>query len=80
MLVPDDYKKAVVNAIEAPNFREKQKWTREALKLMTDKYCLCLVLVKDTDFVVSKTTVHDTGLKEFFSPTHWTPENAWVGR
>ncbi len=80
MLVPDDYKKAVHNAIEAPNFREKQKWTQEALKLMTDRYCLSLVLVKDTDFVVSKASVHDTGLEEFFSPTHWTPENAWVGR
>ena len=80
MLVPDDYKQALLKAIKAPNFREKQKWTQEALKLMTDKYCLCLVLVKDNDLVVSKASVHDTGIDEFMSPTVWTPESAWMQR
>jgi hypothetical protein len=47
---------------------------------MTDKYCLCLVLVKDNDLVVSKASVHDTGIDEFMSPTVWTPESAWMQR
>ena len=80
MVVPDDYKKAVDNAITAPDFKQKQNWTQEALKLMTDKYCLLLPLVKDYDVVISGRSVRDTGLYEFLSPTHWTPEDAWLQR
>ena len=50
MLVPDDYVKAIKNAITAPDFETKQKWTQEAMKLMIDKYCLQIVLLCPSDF------------------------------
>ena len=40
ILAPDDYKQAVQNALSAPDFETKQKYTREALKLFTDKYAI----------------------------------------
>ena len=80
MAVPDDYEKAVQNAITAPDFQQKQKWTQEALKLMTDKYCLLLPVARDYDFLVSNRSVRDTRLYEFMTPTHWTPEDAWLQR
>ena len=40
MAVPEEYEKAVENAITAPDFKTKQKWTQTALKLEIDKYCI----------------------------------------
>ena len=80
MLVPEDYLKAIQNAITAPNFETKQKWSREVMKLMIDKYCLQIVLFCRLDLAVSQTYLHNHGFLETPNTAWWTPEDAWVER
>jgi peptide/nickel transport system substrate-binding protein len=78
MLAPDDYVRAIKNAITAPDFETKQKWTHEVMKLMIDKYCLQIVLFPVADIGVSRTSLHDHGFCETPNIAFWTPEDAWI--
>ena len=80
MLIPDEYGKAIKNAIAAPDFETKQKWTQEAMKLMIDKYCLQIVFYCRSDSAVSKTSVHNHGFLGTPNAGWWTPEDAWIER
>jgi peptide/nickel transport system substrate-binding protein len=77
MLAPNDYVDAIRKAVIAKDFKDKQKWTREAMKLMTDKHCLQIILYCRPAFATARVSVHDTGM--FGTPLMlWTPENAWL--
>jgi len=80
MLLPDDYLKAIQNAIIAPDFEMKQKWTQEVMKLMVDKYCLQMMIYSPTDFAVAQTYVRNHGFNETPNTGLWTPEDAWMDR
>jgi hypothetical protein len=78
MLAPDDYKPAVSNAVTAADFATKQKWTREALKLFTDKYALVIPFYHPNRVVIERLYVHGTGLFAVATDSQWTPEEAWL--
>jgi peptide/nickel transport system substrate-binding protein len=78
MLVPDDYREAIHKAITAPDFKSKQKWTREVMKLLTDKYCLQIMLYAVNEVVATKRTVHNHAFNETPNTAQWTPEEAWL--
>jgi peptide/nickel transport system substrate-binding protein len=78
MLLPEDYSAAINKAITAPNFKEKQKWTREVMKLMIDKYCLQITLHCSTDLSASKPSLHNHGFLGTPNTGWWTPEEAWM--
>jgi peptide/nickel transport system substrate-binding protein len=78
MAVPADYGKAIQNAITAPDFKTKQKWTQEALKLMTDKYALQITLLCRSDFATSTKKVHNHNFETTPNNGFWTPEEAWM--
>jgi len=80
MLVPDDYAKAIQNAVTASDFRTKQKWTQEAMKLMIDKYCLLIPIFCGSEFAVSQPSVRSHGFMETPFTGMWTPEDAWLSR
>jgi peptide/nickel transport system substrate-binding protein len=80
MLVPTDYSEAIQKAMTAPDFKIKQKWTHEAMKLMIDKYCLTIPLFAVSDFAVSKPYVRDHGFLETPNVGSWRPEDAWLSR
>jgi len=80
MLVPDDYVNAILKAITAPNFNEKQKWIQEAMKLMIDKYCLRIVFCSRSDFAISQPYVRNHGFLETPDVAWWTPEDVWLER
>ncbi|MDD1753496.1 MAG: ABC transporter substrate-binding protein [Methanotrichaceae archaeon] len=79
-LIPEDYDKAVKNAITAPDFETKQKWVQEAMKLMIDKYCLKIILYSPSAAVVSQPYLHNHGFFETPNSGLWTPEDAWLER
>ena len=79
-IVPDDYLKATQNAVAASDFEKKQKWTQEALKLMTDKYCLIITVFCMTDNAVSTPYLHNHGFMGTANNAWWTPEEAWLER
>ncbi len=78
MLVPDDYVQAIQNAITAPDFETKQKYTQEAMKLMIDKYALQVVIYCMFDYAVSQPYLHNHGYFDTPNTTAWTPEEAWL--
>lgn len=78
MLVPDDYLKAIQNSVTAADFETKQRWIREAMKLMIDKYALQIILVARSDAVVSKPYLHNHGFFVVPNTAFWTPEEAWL--
>jgi peptide/nickel transport system substrate-binding protein len=78
MIVPDDYLDAIRKATSASNFNEKQKWTREAMKLMVDKYALRVVFCSRSDFAISQRYVHNHGFLDTPDSAWWTPEEAWL--
>ena len=80
MLVPDDYVKAIQRANSARDFKEKQKWSREAMKLMTDKYGLQIILCSQPFFAVAKSYLHNHGFYETPNGARSTPEEAWMER
>jgi peptide/nickel transport system substrate-binding protein len=77
MAVPPDYLQAIKNGIEAKDFQSKQKWTQEALKLQTDKYCLLLNLFVAREFGAQQPYVHNHGFLGNPNTGLWTPEDAW---
>jgi ABC-type transport system substrate-binding protein len=80
MLVPDDYAKAIQNAVTAPDFVGKQKWTREIMKSMTDKNALQITLLYRWDFVVSQKFVYGHGFNMTPANAMWTPADTWLDK
>ena len=80
MLLPDDYAKAIRNAIAAPDFETKQKWVQEVMKLIVDKYCLRTVFCSRKDFAISQPYLHNHGFYETPNTAWWVPEDAWLER
>jgi peptide/nickel transport system substrate-binding protein len=79
VLVPEDYLQVLNKAVTAPDFETKQKWVREALKLMTDTYCVFLPLNARYDHVISQKYVHDLGM-QVNDNMLWTPEDCWLDK
>jgi peptide/nickel transport system substrate-binding protein len=80
MLVPDDYAQTIRDAVAAPNFKIKQQWTWEALKLMIDKYAMTIPIYFNPDFTAKKGIVHNDGMCATPHTGLWTPEDAWIER
>jgi peptide/nickel transport system substrate-binding protein len=80
MATPPDYLKAIENGIKAKDFKSKQKYTQEMLKLQTDKYCLLLNLFVPKEFGAHQPYVHNHGLLGNPNTGLWTPEDAWIER
>lgn len=80
MLAPDDYKKAILNAVTATDFSTKQRWTQEALKLLTDKYALAIPFYHPNRVVIEQPYVRGTGLFTVATDSQWTPEDAWLDK
>jgi len=78
MLIPDDYKQAVLNAVTAVDFADKKKWTQEALRLVQDKYALAVPFFHPNRTVIENKHVYDTGLFTVATDSQWTPEDAWM--
>jgi peptide/nickel transport system substrate-binding protein len=78
MTVPEDYAKAIQNAVEAQDFKTKQKWTRETMKLMIDKYALQTTLLCRFNFSVSTKKVHSHDANTTPNDGFWTPEETWI--
>jgi peptide/nickel transport system substrate-binding protein len=80
MLAPEDYKQAVTNAVTAADFATKQKWTHEALRLLTDKHALVIPFYHPNRVVIEQPYVHATGLFTVATDSQWTPEDAWLDK
>ena len=80
MLYPEDYVKAIDNAISATDFSIKQKSIQEAMKLMADKYCLMTILYAPYGLAVSQTYVHDHSFATTADSFAWTPESVWLDK
>jgi hypothetical protein len=78
MLIPADYSKTIQNAVKAKNFADKEKYTRQAIKLMTDKYCLKLVRYYLGAINITQPCVHNYGFHETSNSGMWTPEEVWL--
>jgi len=77
MLIPDDYRKAVLDAVRATDFGTKKKSVRRAMKLFTDKYCLTLNIYSQNFYWVERVPVHNYGINETTNQMQWTPESTW---
>ncbi len=78
MLTPKDYVAAIQNAINAPDFKTKKKWTHEAMKLMIDKYCLQVTISGRYPFAVNRAAVHNHNIMATPNAGGWTPEEVWL--
>lgn len=78
MMVPEDYVKAVKNAIAAPDFKTKQKWTHTAMKLSIDKYSMRTVFCSRPEFGAGGKKVHNHGFLGTPNTAWWTPEDTWI--
>ena len=78
MIVPDDYLKAVHEAVSAPNQKSKTKAIQTAMKLMIDKYALAIPLFFMPDNVGANKKLHDHGMMATPNIGLWTPESAWM--
>jgi peptide/nickel transport system substrate-binding protein len=78
MQIPADYRQAIENAVTAPEFKTKQKWTKEALKLMIDKHSLIIPLYSMSEFNAARKGVHDHGFDTTPNTAVWTPEDVWL--
>jgi peptide/nickel transport system substrate-binding protein len=76
--VPPDYGKAIQNAVLASDFKTKQKWTKEVLKLMIDKHCLYYPLYSMSEFNAARKGVHGHGFDSTPNTAVWTPEDVWL--
>ncbi len=79
MLTPSDYLAAIRNGVEAKDFKTKQKWTWETMKLITDKHALFLHLYILSSIRVNHPYVHNHEFMEA-STAWWTPEDAWKSK
>jgi peptide/nickel transport system substrate-binding protein len=80
MLVPDDYAKAVRDAITAKTFAAKQKAVKDAMKLIVDKHCLQIQLYCPSGFATYQASLHDHGFYATPNTASWTPEDAWLAK
>jgi peptide/nickel transport system substrate-binding protein len=78
MAISSDYATAVQKAITATNFKAKQKYIKEAMKLMVDKYCMVVPIVSRRDIAVNRKGVHNHGFCEGPNNGLWTPEVTWI--
>ena len=78
MLIPEDYIQAIKNAVSAPDFKTKQKWVHETMKLMIDKYALQISIAARYAFVANRPTVHNHGILATLATGIWTPEDTWL--
>jgi peptide/nickel transport system substrate-binding protein len=78
MLIPEDYARAIKNAITAPDFKTEKKWLYEAQKLMIDKYALQIPIAARYAFVAGKPIVHNHGILANLGTGLWTPEETWL--
>jgi peptide/nickel transport system substrate-binding protein len=78
MIAPDDYKQAIEKAVTAPDLEGKKKYTKEALKLMTDKYALTLYTYWRGTAAIQTKKVHDSGLWIYDTVGQWRPEDTWL--
>jgi len=79
MLFPDDYEAALTNAVNAPDFATKQKWTWEVQKLLVDKYALVQYFFTQPRTTVINKKFQDTGFGVTFD-VQWTPADAWMSK
>lgn len=79
MIHPDDYEKAIGNALLAPDLATKQKATHEVHRLMVDKYAMVSWIYGMRDTAVTQPKVHDTGLYKI-SQNQSTLADAWIER
>jgi peptide/nickel transport system substrate-binding protein len=81
MLVPDDYRQLMQNAMNASDFDGKKKNFQDGAKLMIDKYCLWIPTYSSLDASVFAKYVRNSGWMEFPANTaQWTPEDAWLDK
>jgi ABC-type transport system substrate-binding protein len=78
MAVPEDYAKAVKDALAAPDFDTKQKLTKQALKIFVDKYCNIIFINFQFRYYANAKYVNNSG----FGTTviYWNPEEVWLSR
>jgi len=77
MLVPDDYKEAVHNAVTAGSWEDKVKYTKEANTIFTEK-AIGLYYYHTPKAYLSQPYLHDSGIFEVATDSQYTPENTWV--
>jgi peptide/nickel transport system substrate-binding protein len=77
MSIPDDYRKAVLDAVQATKFENKKKAIHRAMKLFIDKYCLTLNIYSQNFYWVERVPVKNFGINETTNQMQWTPESAW---
>lgn len=79
MIHPDDYEKAIEDALLASDLATKQKMTREINRLMVDTHAIVSWIYEMDDTAVSQPKVHDTGLYKI-SQNQSTLADAWIER
>jgi peptide/nickel transport system substrate-binding protein len=80
MSLPDDYTKALQDAVGARDAKSKAKAIQTAMKLMIDKYALTIPLYFMPDYVPANRKVHNHGMLATPQTGLWTPEDAWMER
>jgi peptide/nickel transport system substrate-binding protein len=79
-LKPADVVAAIEAAQSARDFATKQAKVREASRLITDKYCMYLMLYNSVGASVLQPYVHDSSFGGIPGATIWyTPATAWLG-
>jgi peptide/nickel transport system substrate-binding protein len=78
MSLPDDYVKAIQDAVAARDAKSKTKAIQTAMKLMVDKYALTIPLYFMPDYVPANKKVHNHGMLAVPHIGLWTPEDAWM--
>ncbi len=80
MALPEDYLKALKNALTAPTEESKQKYVQEIMKLMVDKHALMIFMWCPSEFVISQPYVHNHGFMATPNTALWTPEEVWLDK
>jgi peptide/nickel transport system substrate-binding protein len=80
MITPEDYLKAIKNAVTAPDFNTEKKWVHEIQRLLVDKYALQIPIAARYAFVAAKPTVHSHGILANLGTGLWTPEETWLDK
>jgi ABC-type transport system substrate-binding protein len=76
---PEEYEKAITEALLTPDLESKKKATREVNRLMMDKYALVTWIYGMRDTAATQPKVHDTGLYKI-SQNQSTLADAWIER
>jgi peptide/nickel transport system substrate-binding protein len=76
---PDDYEKAIDDALLTSDLESKKRATREVNRLMVDKYAMVSWIYGMRDTAATQPKVHDTGLYTI-SQNQSTLADAWIER